>query len=322
MKRFFVVFLLLICICYCYVFGDEKPSFSFTTDFSLMNGRISEFVFDEACKNTDNLVSRLNWDVKNIPVFNYAFDFAFCKHAFFGFAFKTAFPKASGAMQDYDWLNSIETSWHNDPPDQLTNYSYHDNRLSCYYLLGVSAGANIYLPFEFCLKPFAAYEFEYISFDAENGYKKYKADNFKKESFYGKVISYQQEINSFLLGLTVQTTAVKNLFFSTTFMLSPWLTGINALDRHFTRQVCFYDTPRMTLQLKADTKINYIIKDGHSLGINGFLQYIPLSKGDTHSKSMDALGNPVPGRWFKDPGAQGGTSRFLWSVGINYLYWF
>ena len=44
-------------------------SFKITPQFEIANGIINEYVFDEACKNTDNKLSELNWHLSSLAIF-------------------------------------------------------------------------------------------------------------------------------------------------------------------------------------------------------------------------------------------------------------
>ena len=77
-------------------------------NISLLNGSISEYVFTPASHNTDDVLSRLDWDVKNVPIVSASVDLTLFKYAYFNLGAGFGFPStSSGNMQDYDWLNCI-----------------------------------------------------------------------------------------------------------------------------------------------------------------------------------------------------------------------
>ena len=92
-----------------FIFAENKIiSVDAKANISLLNGSISEYVFDPASHNTDDVLSRLDWDVKNVPIVSVSVDLTLFKYAYFNLGAGFGFPSTpSGNMQDYDWLNCI-----------------------------------------------------------------------------------------------------------------------------------------------------------------------------------------------------------------------
>lgn len=323
MKRFFFLCFATIFLSFALFSIDVNSSINFSTELSLLNGNISEFVFDAKNSNTDHIESQLDWDIKNIPVIIIDENIDFLRY--FNIEMKTliGIPKRSGNMQDYDWLNSIYTSWKDDAPTELTNYSIHDNFLGKYISFFISAGGNIYLPAEIKLTPFITYQYEYISFASKDGYKTYKAENWVKKSFSGKVISYKQEMMALLLGLKLNINTIPHTYINLDFSLSPKMTFLNALDYHYLNQgsggTLFWDKMANLWQINSNAVIQYKINNNHALGISGRIQYIPLGYGPTYSKYLDSDGNIISEKWYAQS-SKGGTKRFIWSLGLNYSF--
>lgn len=327
MKKGIILTAILIFSWSC--FGFENFKFNLTPEFGFMYGTIHEYVYDPECLNTDHLESRLDWDVKNIPFFELTASADIYKYGYFSVAGKIAVPGSSGFMQDYDWLNSIGGSsgnhydWMDEDPTELTNYSKHNNKLESYYGVNVSAGGNIYLPYEIKITPFAAYDYEYFLFSSCDGFRKYKSENFIEEPFSGKVISYTQECNSVMLGFRVNGTMFDKLNLSTSFMASPKLSFNNALDYHYVNDdsggTLFWDKLSYYFLLKSKTTISYIFTENHKAGITFNCQYSPLTKGPDFSIPIDSEGNIKGTKWSKTT-AQGGTSSFLWSLALSYTF--
>lgn len=59
------LFFTFICL-FTFAKGNNIFSFNIKPEYNLMNGNVHEYVFDSRCKNTDNMLSRLDWDVQNI----------------------------------------------------------------------------------------------------------------------------------------------------------------------------------------------------------------------------------------------------------------
>lgn len=296
---------------------NSPISINVSADVGIMNGKIQEFVF---YSNIDKVLSRLDWDIKNIPVCNIQgkvdiFKYSFVKTTgFFGI------PKSSGVMQDYDWLFYSP---------ELTNYSYHNNYLSSYYGITIAAGANFFIPIiNLRLSPFVAYQYEYLGMNGSDGYRQYKNENWEKKEFYGKIISYFHEINSFLLGLDFEVPVFSLFGISGSFSISPNATFIQALDFHYINRhsygTVYLDTLNSAFQLQADATIYANINRHNKLSVSCFVQYIPTAKGNDYYKFITTDGiyiNPDD-KWIQTGTNNAGTSRFLYKINLGYTYSF
>lgn len=296
---------------------NSPISINVSADVGIMNGKIQEFVF---YSNIDKVLSRLDWDIKNIPVCNIQgkvdiFKYSFVKTTgFFGI------PKSSGVMQDYDWLFYSP---------ELTNYSYHNNYLSSYYGITIAAGANFFIPIiNLRLSPFVAYQYEYLGMNGSDGYRQYKNENWEKKEFSGKIISYFHEINSFLLGLDFEVPVFSLFGISGSFSISPNATFIQALDFHYINRhsygTVYLDTLNSAFQLQADATIYANINRHNKLSVSCFVQYIPTAKGNDYYKFITTDGiyiNPDD-KWIQTGTNNAGTSRFLYKINLGYTYSF
>ncbi len=309
------------------IFAEKKDylSFRITPEVGLMNGFTKEFVFSDYCKHEDNVESRLDWDIYNIIIFKARGDFDILDYVYAGVDFSIGVPDLSGYMQDYDWLNSLgggdgsNIEWLKDDPNELTNYSSHDNHLEKYFTFTFCLGGNIAFPSGIKLTPFVAYNYDYIGFAGTDGHYTYKADNWRLRFLDGNVISYRQETNSFLTGLRVQVTSIPRTYLYSDFSFSPALAFTNAMDRHHLTERVFWDKFTNLWQLQANLRAQYIFNQNHSAGLAGFIQYIPLTKGVTSSKFLTKEGAPERGKWqvLQD---KGGFERFIWSVSLSYSF--
>ena len=312
-KAFFTLFVLLIT---SFTFAQNKIiSVDAKANISLLNGSISEYVFTPASHNTDDVLSRLDWDVKNVPIVSASVDLTLFKYAYFNLGAGFGFPSTpSGNMQDYDWLN-YDT--------ELTNYSIHDNFLNSYRNIFVKIGYNFYLPLKITITPFVAYNYEYLGFDSFDGYEECKLDYYnyrEKEELSGIVISYFQETNAFLVGVKLISPVLFNLKIDGEFLISPYTSNINTLDKHHLRQTHFIDLMPWSYQLQSSLNLSYSIQKHHKIFVQGFLQYIPVSKGNDYFRYTDENGNYTPTNWTIDKSCQGGTSRFLWQISLGYCF--
>ena len=296
-----------------FIFAENKIiSVDAKANISLLNGSISEYVFTPASHNTDDVLSRLDWDVKNVPIVSASVDLTLFKYAYFNLGAGFGFPSTpSGNMQDYDWLNGTE----------LTNYSIHDNFLNSYRNIFVKIGYNFYLPLKITITPFVAYNYEYLGFDGLDGYWECKIlDFYKKVEFSGSVISYFQETNAFLVGIKLISPVLFNLKIDGEFLISPYTSNINALDKHHLRQLHFMDLMPWSYQLQSSLNLSYSIQKHHKIFVQGFLQYIPVSKGNDHFRETDENGNYTSTDWTIYENCQSGTSRFLWQISLGYCF--
>ena len=318
-KASFTLFVLLIT---SFTFAQNKIiSVDAKANISLLNGSISEYVFDPASHNTDDVLSRLDWDVKNVPIVSASVDLTLFKYAYFNLGAGFGFPSTpSGNMQDYDWTYCFEFDFPEEYGTKLTYYSIQDNFLNSYRNIFVKIGYNFYLPLKITITPFVAYNYEYLGFDGFDGYRKYKKENWQKIEFSGNVISYFQETNAFLVGIKLISPVLFNLKIDGEFLISPYTSNINALDKHHLRQLHFMDLMPWSYQLQSSLNLSYSIQKHHKIFVQGFLQYIPVSQGNDYIRETDENGNYTSTNWTIVKNVQGGTSRFLWQISLGYCF--
>ena len=330
-KNYFCLIISLILCSSVFALDSNYLSFKITPRFGVVNGAINEFVFDEVCTNTDNKVSQLDWDIRNIPVFGLKAEFDILRYININVDGSFGIPKKSGYMQDYDWLNSfggidpdIPVSWSYDEPTELTCYSKHTNELKRYTDFLISVGGNIFLPYNLRITPFITYQYEFIYLAGQKGFGRYKqADKtfyLKDYSDNNKVISYQQEINAMFLGFSILFDNIPRTTLYADFKVSPKMTFLNALDFHYTRNIVFWDKIDNLWQLKGTIEAQYKFDNHYRAGIITSIQYIPIGKGDTSKKYLNSDGTIKTEKWYQIGKNSGGTSRFIWSLGINYSF--
>ncbi|MBP5520185.1 MAG: omptin family outer membrane protease [Treponema sp.] len=327
-KRFFTFFAVFFFLFDFFALDSQKLAVKFTQKFELMNGQINEYVFERECLNTNNKLSELDWDIKNIPVFSAKADFDIKKYIHLDISCAIGIAKESGDIQDFDWLNSVGgpqgnfPEWKKHDPTELTNYSKHDNFLDQYMVYSLCFGANIYLPAKIKITPFLQYQYNFISFTGTDGYRTYKDDLWQKKDFSGKIISYKQESHSMLAGFKVELNTIPHLRIYSDFAFSPAMTFLSAYDYHYQIKTCYYDYFMNIWQLKSNLELQFKFNEHHALALNGALQFIPLSKGLTFNKPLDSEGNVVSGLWNASDknDTLSGTKRFLWTIGLSYSF--
>ena len=317
-----VLFLLFILSLSSFVFAQNKIiSVDTKANISLLNGSISEYVFNPESHNTDDVWSRLDWDVKNVPIVSASVDLNLFKYAFFSTGISFGFPSTpSGNMQDYDWLNCTQFHLPIESGTDLTNYSIHNNFLNSYRNVFVKIGFNFYLPFNITITPFIAYNYEFIGFDGFDGYHTYKKENWKKIEHEGNVISYFQETNAVLAGIKLVSPVLFNIKIDGEFLISPYTSNINALDKHHIRNIHFMDLMPWSYQLQSNLTLSYSILKHHKVFVQGFLQYVPVTKGNDYFRNTYENGTYTPTNWENDKSIKGGTSRYLWYISLGYCF--
>lgn len=305
---------------------EDYLTFRITPQFEVANGTINEYVFTPDCKNTDNKLSQLDWNLSTLALFNLNADFDIIKYISLGLSGSFGVPQRSGFMQDSDWRNSIVTLWKNDDPTERTDFSEHINKLDKYLNFKISLGGNLFLPLEFKLTPHLTYQYEFIKFTGWYGYGEYKSNNFEKTNFSEKIISYEQESNSLLIGLNIISKIIPHTFLKLDFDLSPMLTFINAIDYHYPTQqygdvgTAFQDKLKNLFQIQTGLTAQYSFTKNHSAGFAGKIQYIPLSKGETNQQEINKKGDFIHDKWIPSTDSNGGTERFIWSLCLNYSF--
>lgn len=296
------------------VFASENFHFSLTPEIGLLNGNIYEYVFEDACTNTNNLVSKLDWEVQNIPFVEISTNFDFFKYINFSFGGKIGLPKKSGFIKDYDWLNYCY--WQDDDPTELTHFSISTNKLNTFYSLNASLGINFSINKNNKITIFTAYDYFYIGFDAYDGYYSYKNYDWEKITLSGKVISYFQEYNTFLVGIKTNHKISKwNFDFLVSF--SPNLCTNNALDFHYLTSTLYWDNIKNVFQLNTKFSSSFEIEKHSKIGISFSCKYVPTSKGKNYYTQISSEGKITGTNW-STQNAFGGSSNFLYSFFIFY----
>ena len=321
----FIVFLILSNS----LFGLNKDIFNLNTSlhFGLLNGTINEYVFSDESKNTDNLMSRLDWDVYFVPFIQGDVNLTFFKYIHLGLNGRIGIPTVSGYMQDYDWLNSTPPSeiyehWKKEDPTELTNYSIHNNEINLYFNWGIELGGNINTPIDLNIIPYIGFQNDYIEMAAYGGYGLYKPYQESKHPFDGKVISYSQLLYAMSIGLKLNYDICNIVPVRFNLKIVPLVGKMTALDMHYTRSdkspygLAFGDFYENPLIYEFNLSVGYKVNKHLNFSLSSFIQYMPLIKGVTGNGAIDKNGRPpkvIP----ISKGAMGGAGRFIYSVSLG-----
>lgn len=310
----------LLCAGLCLLLGSslfaeyKQVEVSLTPVFGLLNGKVIEHVIylNDAEERTS--LSRLDWEIKNAKIFGADLSIDAFKYINLNFSYAQSIPGYNIVMDDYDWMNPFTTAWLEDDPTEITNHSHHENSyLNLYSKLKIGIGANLRLPGRITIIPNAGITGEYFLMTGIGGWYEYKSYNFEHKEFPddAKVISYEQRLEAFLLGLTVKSETIPHTFIQLDFNVAPTTTNIEALDTHIVRSTLFNDKLYNALDFEGSAKIAYMINQNLGIGFEGFIQYIPEVYG------ADWIGSTYSSYWTKDEEMEGGTNRLLWSVDLG-----
>lgn len=304
-KLFFFLFIITTAKIFA---TSENYSFSMGADTGVIYGTIYELVFDFDSSSNPYVLSRLDWDFKNIQYTGWHADFVF-NHFYSDINFKAGIPGTYGTMNDYDWLDYNDTS-------KLTNHSWHTNVLSSYTKLNFNAGWKFFLPAKITLTPLIGFEAEDIFFIGYDGSYKYLNNDgvtYNEGTFKGKVISYEQTYKALKFGFLAETTIVPHMDFGFSFFICPAF-DIDGVDHHFRRNIYFWDNMVNGIMYEGNAKIAVLLLQNHvSLGIDGGIQYIPIMSGKTYNHKEGKS------NWEYSYGL-GGTKRFLWQLGTSVTF--
>ena len=300
-------------------FSFEHFKTSIKVESGVLNGTVNEYVFLDECKNTDNMLSMLVWDLIDIPYKEITIELDIFNKFNLSFTGKFTDSYRSGCMQDYDWRNSdpqSPSSWHNEDPTELTDYSIHKNKLNDFYSFRIAAGYNFNPHTSLKITPFAAWDYDYIYFTAYDGYGIYKSMNFNQINYNGKQISYTNEFNSIMLGLKVAVYPIDKLSFSFIVMHNFGFGFNTAIDYHLGRQTVFWDDINFTGIVKVKSSVYFRVTKNIDLGLSYNIHVTPLKTGNNYQNELDSDGNIIS-KLFRPTSSLGGNSNNIWCGGIS-----
>lgn len=311
MKKLLLPFIFLITP----LLWSQNIKLSFDNEIGVMSGYIYEYVYEYmqmADGSNSHLLSKLEWDFKNVFYIGEKINFDTTKNFHLDLQAKVGILGLYGTMQDYDWMDIYY-------PDNLTNYSIHDNCLKDYTLLAVNTGYNIKLPLQTTFTPSVNFSLESITFtgiggsyhyqktDSHNNYiNKWDDGSFSKDS---EVIQYQQNNISCKFGFMLINTLIPYVNISFSFFAAPFF-SLDCIDTHFLKNTMFWDALQNGTLYEGQAKVGVTLKKGTLYFAVG-TQYIPKMKGATHSKSI------YNNSWGTDSG-YGASDRSIWSYSLVY----
>ena len=105
-NKYIAAFFALTIFACSLAFASENFKMTTHAGFGILHGNIIEEVYSPECRNTGNMLSKLDWEVTAVPYFEAGASFDIFKYINIGIRGRVGIPVDSGNMQDYDWLNS------------------------------------------------------------------------------------------------------------------------------------------------------------------------------------------------------------------------
>lgn len=307
-----------------------KIPLTVTPEIGLLNGHFYEYVFANECKNTDNVLSMLDWKLENVPYFGFDLETTLFTYLYANANIKFITNIQTGYMKDYDWLNSTPPSgpeenphkydsWINDDPTELTNFSEHTNTLDSLICFNLIIGPTFNIN-NFTINPFISWDYQKYELTASDGYLLYKSSDFNKLKFSGKGISYQLESNALMLGLNLKANLLDKFFIASQIMICPNINKLTTLDYHYVNRnnggTLFLDEFANFFELKSKINISYRINNNSLVGLGFNIDYVPLTKGESYLTPIMSDGTRLT-TTFNKSASEGGSQKTLWSLSVN-----
>jgi len=265
-----LIIMLNISVCSAWQNPDEIPpdeSFHLLVSptLSLYYGSANEYVF-----NYGHKISELNWDVKPLICAGVNAAAYVDKFSLTG-SYSQAFNRSTGSMRDYDW----------DDSGTLTNYSKHDQTQGGCLFLDIAGGYSLVISDIFKMGLKIGYRYSHLVFFAENGYLRYKSNNWVQEPAYGYGVIYQQKYSipytGYILSATLPWFEIHSDFNYS------FIGACSCKDSHLKTAVDYYDSMKYIQYFSAGLYISRSLLQNLKISGGADIQYIPLTKGDTYS---------------------------------------
>lgn len=317
MKR--IIALLLTLLVSVSLYAEKMGVFNFrgSASFGMINGSVSEKLYYTPEKTDRKLYSQLDWDISAVPVINAGMDFYFVKFLYLGLEGNYAFPKESGYMQDYDYLNTRINGSTN-----LTHYSKHTNNLNELY--GGEAALGLNIPLNILnITPFASVEYSRFKFTSKNGYYQYSQKN--SSDIYnswdpnlpqiqinsGDIISYEQDSVLLKFGLKSEISFIPHVLINLKADISP-LSYIASTDNHILKETQYKDFISNDFSWEIKIGLMYNFLKFNNIGIVCSYQAYSDGYGRTYSKKE------YQKQWSFNDKYESGIKKSFWTLSFIY----
>jgi outer membrane protease len=292
------------------IYGQDNINFSIgkipyrislAAGAGVLLGQAEEIVYNtwDFGTDTDIYGSQLLWDLKPLVYLGSSLSLSRANPlaglgAAADLSVKFGLPILSGTMEDRDWQNS-------DDPGMLTDFSSHDAYIlggkQVAILLDFSGGITIPIKSVVALKALFSFSYMHFSWNGQDGYGEYMKtpypqEEWRKETFHGTVITYDQNWLILSPGLGVSWPVHRVLDLDFRFFISP-LIYAGALDTHYYPtgdKTEFKDTMLWGLYLEPGLDLSFSPNQYLSLIAHGSWRFIRGTRGYTVSTDTNASG--------------------------------
>ena len=301
------VFSIVLIVSFCTIlFAEEGYKFSIEPFFGVRSGTLYEYAFYVQPDNTEYKISQLEWQFTAAQLMGGTI----CS-SFGPLEFSTTVLGLNhitdGILHDWDYENF---------DGEPTKFSEHRAEL----LSSLEASGSLAFRFEFdeafSIAPFAAINYNYMSWDSYDGYQQYAPGNgywykdMPKDFVTGRCISYQNTMWYPSAGMNVKTSVFNFISLQDGLSATPYVFA-NSKDQHWKRNLEFLDTMRRGYGFFGDVKINVTFLRYHTLSFFANSQMIQSVKGKSEYRNLDEGGQGILA-------GRGGTANTNYSFGFSY----
>ena len=214
--------------------------------YSLQNGTLYEYViaYDNVSKQNVTM-SELDWSISNISYLGGRVKTGW-NFISLTAEYSKGFSKASGTMEDYDWLNynTKMAPYSYIDPSICTTKSISENQMNKADNFEISLKLDINPFFDLLISPFIGFNYSSIDFSGRNGYGWYGQVPFSTDGkacsydspeakFFDKLfgIDYYRQTYEVFLGFSLGYILFDRVSFGGTIGLSPYV-NVQSLDFH------------------------------------------------------------------------------------------
>jgi len=269
---------------------DFSPeSLAVSASAGMLSGKSHEMVYDEA---TGRKISQLDWKIKNVAILKG--DITWDAYSFLTLNARgwTSLASGSGHMDDYDWMNEIQSSWTDHSSHPATNVNYaneYDLNVKGWILQGDNYKAGVT----------AGYQETRFSWTATGGTYNYDNGAYQGNFPAGeRGIGYSQRFSMPYIGLAGQYR-FNDFEFNALFKFSDWVRAHDN-DEHYMRDLTFREKTTDSRYYGASVDAGYYVTphakvfaeftySSYEEGKGG-TQIIDTNTGDSGSIGGDAAG--------------------------------
>ena len=289
------------------LFG-EGYKFSIEPFFGVRSGTLYEYSFYTFPDDSDYKISQLEWQFTSAQLMGGTICSSFGPLEFsttvLGLNHIT-----NGILHDWDYENF---------DGEPTKFSEHRAEL----VNSLEASGSFAFRFEFSeafsLAPFAAINYNHMSWDSYGGYQQYPTGNgyWNKDlpkdynDPTSRCISYQNTMWYPSAGMNVKTSVFNFISLQAGFSASPYILA-NSTDQHWNRNLEILDTMRRGYGFFGDVKLDVSFLRYHTISFFASSQMIQGVKGKTEYRNLDEGGKGIPA-------GRGGTANTNYSFGFSY----